>query len=93
MGELGSLIQQRQNDTRQKFGKLMEFIMKENKCSWEEVASYLPVAKWNEQSHCSHGRTKVNKISISIRISFKTYQQQDCTLSQRKWKSAYIHRA
>lgn len=37
VGELGSLIQQRQNDTRQKFGKLMEFIMKENKCSWEEA--------------------------------------------------------
>ncbi len=37
MGELGTLIQQRQDEVKQKFGKLMEIIMQENKCSWEEA--------------------------------------------------------
>jgi len=39
VGELGTLIQQRQNEAKQKFGKLMEFIMQENQCSWEEAKS------------------------------------------------------
>ena len=37
VGELGSFIEQRQNEVKQKFGKLMEIIMQENKCSWEEA--------------------------------------------------------
>ena len=37
MGELGTLIQQRQDEVKQKFGKLMEIIMQENSCSWEEA--------------------------------------------------------
>ena len=37
VGELGSFIQQRQNEAKQKFGKLMEIIMQENSCSWEEA--------------------------------------------------------
>ena len=37
MGELGSFIQQRHNEAKQKFGKLMEIIMQENSCSWEEA--------------------------------------------------------
>ncbi len=37
VGELGSFIQQRQDEAKQKFGKLMEFIMQENECSWEQA--------------------------------------------------------
>jgi len=37
VGELGTLIQQRQDEVKQKFGKLMEIIMQENSCSWEEA--------------------------------------------------------
>jgi hypothetical protein len=37
VGELGTLIQQRQDEAKQKFGKLMEFIMRENECSWEQA--------------------------------------------------------
>ena len=37
VGELGSFIQQRHNEAKQKFGKLMEIIMQENSCSWEEA--------------------------------------------------------
>ena len=37
VGELGSFIEQIQNEFKQKFGKLMEIIMQENKCSWEEA--------------------------------------------------------
>lgn len=37
VGELGTLIQQRQDEAKQKFGKLMEFIMQENECSWEQA--------------------------------------------------------
>jgi len=37
VGELGSFIQQRQDEAKQKFGKLMEIIMQENNCSWEEA--------------------------------------------------------
>ncbi len=37
VGELGSFIEQRQNEVKQKFGKLMEIIMQENSCSWEEA--------------------------------------------------------
>ena len=37
VGELGSFIEQRQNEVKQKFGKLIEIIMQENKCSWEEA--------------------------------------------------------
>ena len=37
MGELGSFIEQRQNEVKQKFGKLMQIIMQENSCSWEEA--------------------------------------------------------
>lgn len=37
VGELGSFIEKRQNEVKQKFGKLIEIIMQENKCSWEEA--------------------------------------------------------
>ena len=37
VGELGSFIEQRQNEIKQKFGELMEIIMQENSCSWEEA--------------------------------------------------------
>ena len=37
VGELGSFIEQRQNEIKQKFGKLMHIIMQENKCSWEDA--------------------------------------------------------
>jgi len=37
VGELGSFIQQRQDEAKQKFGKLMEIIMQENECSWEQA--------------------------------------------------------
>lgn len=37
VGELGSFIEQRQNEVKQKFGELMEIIMQENNCSWEEA--------------------------------------------------------
>ncbi len=37
VGELGSFIEQRQNEVKQKFGKLMEIIMQENSCSWEDA--------------------------------------------------------
>ena len=84
MGELGTLIQQRQNEAKQKFGKLMQFIMQENECSWEEAKSIYKRTKIRTRlpenyKHCSHGRTKVNKsTSISIRkyLKFKTMQHK-----------------